>query len=654
MPTRDPEGDERVRTLDRRRLLLSGGTLLAAGTAGCSLLDSSSGSPTPTDGSGSDGTSSPSSWPSPDGRYYSGLATELEFEGLPPADILYGESASATLDAYQVHGDGASTSTIDVTDDDLFFEEARRVEVPASVENPWDVTMQGVVEDRAVEAGDVLLGVAYLRSPDGAEVQYVAKDEDNLSTNMVRNATQPMLGPSWQRYDFRIQFDYASEAGTWWTELFMGFGQQTVDVGGLALFHFGQGVELDQLPTWQPSYRYEGRAEDAQWRQEAHQRIQDLRTADLTVTVVDDDGDAVEGATVDVAMQEHEFGFGTAIAVNQLPDGDPTYREILLENFNEAVPENGLKTPAWNGQYGTSLGPESTRAAIDWLVDQEIPTRGHALVWEEYDWMGIDPNLSEEEIDEAVKQSITERASEFAGRLPEWDMHNHPIWQDDIRSDIGEEVVPGWWEAASDAAPDATMYANEMNIIAGSSYQRSYDEYITWLLENDVDLGGIGFMGHFGIDDLTPPAELLSTFDRFAEHGVPLKITEFDVELTNRDDPNQVAAQADYVRDVLTAAFSHEAVESVLSWGFWTEQHWIPSAAYWGSDWSIRPHGEEYQRLVLEEWWTEESGETDADGAYATTGFKGEYEITASDGDASNTVSATLSDDGASVEITIG
>jgi len=83
--------------------------------------------------------------------------------------------------------------------------------------------------------------------------------------------------------------------------------------------------------------------------------------------------------------REHEFDFGSAVSVEHITgdgDDDAVYRERFLENFNKAVVENGMKWPAWDGTWDTDN--DATRETVQWLNDQEIPTRGHYLVWEEY------------------------------------------------------------------------------------------------------------------------------------------------------------------------------------------------------------------------------------------------------------------------------
>jgi hypothetical protein len=42
----------------------------------------------------------------------------------------------------------------------------------------------------------------------------------------------------------------------------------------------------------------------------------------------------------------------------------------------------------------------------------------------------------------------------------------------------------------------------------------------------------------------------------------------------------------------------------------------------------MNPHGREYERLVLNQWWTRAKGNTDTKGAYRTRAFHGDYDIT--------------------------
>ena len=155
-------------------------------------------------------------------------------------------------------------------------------------------------------------------------------------------------------------------------------------------------------------------------------------------------------------------------------------------------------------------------------------------------------------------------------------------------------------------------------------------------------IGGIGFQCHFG-GGVVPPARVLSGLDRFGKFGLPIAITELDV---NADDEG---FQADYLRDFHLAAFSHPSVDSIIQWGFWEGRHWLPKAALWRRDWSLKPSGKAWLDLVHKAWKTDVQLKTGRDGVASVRGFLGMYFVDVNGFDRS----VRLGKDGASLEIEI-
>ncbi|SFR91490.1 Endo-1,4-beta-xylanase, GH35 family [Halomicrobium zhouii] len=614
-------------------------------------------------------------------EYHNTLLSDLqENHELPQGEFVYGLTEQDVVDAFSFSGAGSgSMSTFEVSDSDVPITQGVRVEVNEEPSNNWDYSYQGYVTDRSFSAGDVLLGVAYVRSDtDGAETQagfkYRYQDSEgstSYSSTFVQDGASIQPDGEWSRYYFPVEIGEKPDGSDYepYLEFWAGYAQQTLEFGGISLIDYsGTDVSVGDLPSGasdggpNPLLDYEGRAEDAQWRQDARDRIEEIRKTDLDVEVVDGDGNAVPGATVDLAMQEHAFDFGSAVSaehINGDSEDDEIYRETFLENFNKAVIENGLKYPAFLGEWGDSK--EGAKQALDWLNQRNVPTRGHYLVWEEYSTeggggMGIeDPDsLTDAEVQQQMLDRITDHATDIGDEVTEWDMHNHPIWQPNIRDRLGWDAVLEWWEAGNEAT-DAELYTNEMGNVAGDFFRQQHYDLVERLLEDGAPVDGVGFMGHvqFPNGNVTPPKELVETYDQFAELGLPILIAEFDIQIASRDNEDQVAWQADFLRDFLYASFSHEAVEGVMSWGFWAEDHWRPTGAYYDSDWTIRPHGQQFVDLVFDEWWTEERGETGDDGVYTTRGFKGEYEVVASDGTRTGSATATVDESGTvTVQIT--
>jgi hypothetical protein len=103
-------------------------------------------------------------------------------------------------------------------------------------------------------------------------------------------------------------------------------------------------------------------------------------------------------------------------------------------------------------------------------------------------------------------------------------------------------------------------------------------------------------------------------------------VTEFDI-VTRGDE--QLAA--DYLRDCLIACFSHPAYDGFMLWGFWEGSHWIPEAALWRKDWSVKPIGEVWEDWTTNRFHTRKTLVTDRQGRISWRGFKGTYRVKTDD-----------------------
>ncbi|WP_415381917.1 endo-1,4-beta-xylanase [Halosimplex sp. TS25] len=702
MPAGDPAGpdstDSDGRSLGRRPLL---GSLAAFGLAGCPGQSGDGGTDPPDDESGTqeterapdgdgEGTTAPTArggWPDVEDPYYRRLAADIEETGLPAGEFVYAEGESAALDAFSVDSSAAETSSVSVGDGEP-FSSAVRVTVAEETENPWDATMKGTVTDRSVAAGDVLLGVVSLRGPESSEsptVQFVSKSEDNVDTNMVRSTAEVRPPAEWTRYYVPIEFDYDAEAGAWWMELFLGYGPQTVDVGGVALIDFDQRVAADELPSGPAddgATRTDDDAGNGDWEAAADERIRRHRTSDLAVEVTDAAGDPVEGAAVEVAMREHAFGFGTAINAGHLLEeteaGDP-YREHVTDLFNLAVLGNHHKWRFWEEERETADG------ATEWILDQGLDLRGHVCLWANVSaWavppdvvsaMGVewedngvtDPELDPEHVRERTLEQVGDIIDYYGDDITEWEVANEVVHKpgfvkavngvpatDDTSLDdvdpVEAPILAEWYAAAREAAPEGMpLGVNDYNTLEGpyESTRREYERQIEFLADSDPGLDFVGLQCHFDRSAALTPEQVKAGLDRYAEHDVRLRITEFDMADESWDE----AEKAEFFRKFLKVAFSHPAVDDFLVWGVLDTLHWRDDAPFFAEGWEEKPALAEYRDLVFDEWWTEESGETDADGTYAVTGFDGEYEVTATVDDEAVSERVSLGDGGATVEL---
>lgn len=563
------------------------------------------------------------------------------------------------LKRLQPGGSDAGSMTFELVDDPDAGE-VIRIEA-AEGNQAWD---QGLTapSQATVKKGDVMLASFKMRNVNSmtgqALVNFIFQGgpPEYEKSAMVRVG----VGTEWTQVNlpFIAKGDY--KRGNAAAGFHLSLADQILEITDLQVANYGPDYDLTALPN--SDVAYAGREKDAPWRAEAEDRIEKLRKGDLAVTVVDAAGQPVAGAKVSVAMTRHAFPFGTAVAVSKIrldsKDGE-RYRNEITNNFNFAVFESAMK---WNN-YGTGT-PAQIREALDWLVEQEIVVRGHVLMWPGWRW--VEPDLlpqwakdgtqpSEKEkaaFRKVMEERVTDMTALYQEEIKDWDVVNEAYTINEILKVYGEEIMIDWFKLAHEANPDAVLYINDNDMITNqgreTKHLQAYQKQIQDLLDAGAPVGGIGMQGHFSTA-LTAPEDVWKTLDRFKHFDLPIQITEFDVM---NEDPT---LQADYQRDFLTAAFAHESIAGFTMWGFWEGQHWRPSAAIYDKDWNLRPHGKAYRDLVYGTWWTREQGKTGSDGTLTLRGFFGDYDVTVTGPDgAEEKATATLSKDGAAVEVRLG
>lgn len=524
---------------------------------------------------------------------------------------------------------------------------ARGVRITAGpgTQRLWDVEWSAR-NAAAVRAGAAVLATVRVRADDARNEQqtatvrlYVQLDREPWTKLAVLDAD---IGAEWTRLDLPATTDRRYGPGELAVVLGAGVPDQAVAAACLRLSVFPEGVAARDLPRFQPTYA--GREPGAPWRARAAERIAALRTAELRIRVLDHDGSPRENAPVNVTLVDPAFLFGTAVDARALTgrhekphraltEADrERYRATVAEMFNAATIENGLKWGPWEEPGWRA----ATLEALEWLASRDLRVRGHALIWpsrkhapDRADALFGEPGRLRELIVGAVRQ----RAEAARGRVVHWDVVNEPRVQGEFIDLLGEAEAARWFRIARDTDPDARLFVNEFGILSGPHG----DELIDWtrrVRELGGPIDGVGIQGHFG----TQPRGIDSAervLDRFHDAGLRVVITEFDVDSPDAE------LQGDYLRDLLTLAYSHPAVEGFMVWGFYAPLHWRPRAAMFAADWSERPTARAWRRLVLDEWRTTESVRTDADGWAVVRGHHGQYRLRAV-GEAPGEESSTL------------
>ena len=571
-------------------------------------------------------------------------------EGLP------GERAiinAPTIDAYEAHGEHARSRVVEAGE--VVGGEALRVTVRKPGPDPWSVEVKARLTGEVAE-GDVVF-VAFLARAIEADneaqngvVSTFSVQQDGGSYVPVAQASALVPLGSWRMYSGWGRAGVPLTPETGMIGIHLGATAQVIDIGPAVVVNLGPDVNTDALPR--PRLDYQGREEGASWRAEAEARIAEHRVSPLTVEVVDANGAPAEGASVRARMTRSAFGFGTFVghdvAGRQGGDGE-AFREAVRGSFNLAT------SPLYWAEWGWL--DEDVRqdylASMAWLRDQGIPFRGHPIIWpvERFVPPHVQAMSPGAQAREAVLAHVREVVTVARAYGPvAYDAYNEPHVGDYLPGRAGADIAEEVFTLAHEIDPDATLFVNDYGMLSGGGMNEEnlglYEGWIRDHLDRGVPVGGIGFQGHFGAA-LTHPARIVEVLERFSAFGLPIQVTEFDV------DTKDEAAQADYLRDALLAAYSVPAVDAFVVWGFWEGDHWRPDGAMIREDWTPKPAWGVWNDAQAR-WRTDETMRTGEDGTASVPGHHGDYavEVTGEDGQA-RTARVTLPPGGATVRVVL-
>ncbi len=279
-----------------------------------------------------------------------------------------------------------------------------------------------------------------------------------------------------------------------------------------------------------------------------------------------------------VATPEQQVPASTAIATGHgkflgSAHSPPQARDFLVY-WNKVTPENG-------GKWGEV---EAERDVMDWTEldaayrtakDNGLPFQMHVLVWGNQQPEWIKPLPPQEQ-----RGEIEEWFAAVAERYPDIDfveVVNEPLHDPPSKDDegggnyiaaLGGDGETGWdwvlesFRLARAHFPRAKLMINEYSITNTPDDARRYRGIVELLRkENLVDV--IGVQGHaFSTTQETSMSVHREVLDMLAETGLPIHVTEFDI-----DGPDDETQLRDYQR-VFPVFWEHPAVQGVTLWGF--------------------------------------------------------------------------------------
>jgi GH35 family endo-1,4-beta-xylanase len=345
---------------------------------------------------------------------------------------------------------------------------------------------------------------------------------------------------------------------------------------------------------------------------------------------------------VKVEQLRHEFWFGAAIS-DGIFNGSASaedvkmYKEKFLKHFNSAVTENAVKWGNMEREQGI-VNFATTDNILAWTDAHDIPLRGHNIYWGiprfVQDWLKA---LDDQQLYETLQTRARTVTARYKGRFAEYDLNNEMIhgnyYEDRLGPDITGKMAE--WVRATD--PDAKLYLNDYDILT-AKLVRQYADHIQGLLDQGVQIDGIGVQGHLHSVTFNPDS-LKFSLDVLSQFNLPIRITEFNMpgqrseyvrwnaQTPPKLTPEQEQQKARNLTDYYRICFAHPSVEGILMWGFWEGANWIPASSLYKKDWTPTPAAEVYQSLIYDEWWTDTSSKAGDDGMCEIPAFYGTHKV---------------------------
>lgn len=279
-----------------------------------------------------------------------------------------------------------------------------------------------------------------------------------------------------------------------------------------------------------------------------------------------------------------ELGAKRGIAIGNfaiLPRLDEKpYTDILSSEFSFVLADN---TPNWYFTDGglrpsrTSYNFKNMDKVMAFAEARSMPVQSHHYVWGEEKWLPAwlkEGNFSREELLQIIEDHIKTVGGHYKGRIAEWTVVNEAFtrqrhlfglndwWADNIgdQSYIDQSFI---W--ARQADPNAKLILNDFDNEAINDTSNAMYEYVKGALARGVPIDGIGMQMH--IDGVHPPVkdEVAANMKRFADLGLEIYVTEFDV---NMDNVKADAAAKDQIQGNIYYEMMRACIESKVCHSF--------------------------------------------------------------------------------------
>ena len=317
-------------------------------------------------------------------------------------------------------------------------------------------------------------------------------------------------------------------------------------------------------------------------------------------------------------VYKNYFKIGTAVMASNL--SSPSFMNLVEKHFNESMtfgnelkPDSVLDQKAtlayMEANDGDDTNPQVTlsaaRSLLNYCRDNNIPVRGHTLVWHSQtpDWFfkeGFSNDgdwVSKEKMIQRMENYIKNVMETLEKEYPDldiyaWDVVNEAWLEDGKPRTAGSNNVTNgnsaWVQVFGDnsfieyAFKFARQYAPKDCKLYYNDYNEYMDGKMNAIIEMATDLkekgliDGIGMQSHLDVSFPTA-SQYKKALGKFAATGLDIQITELDVTTSDTSEAG-LEKQAQYYSDIFDAIVEYkDNISAVVLWGVTDDQSWRAS-----------------------------------------------------------------------------
>ncbi|MBE5039156.1 endo-1,4-beta-xylanase [Ructibacterium gallinarum] len=552
---------------------------------------------------------------------------------------------------YQLYPDtGGESIVYSVVDvEGMPFKKAAQLEM-LPVE-PFPLTIYSnqyatIIDGGDFEAGDVGLMTFWARATETTDETGLAKFRpayEQLQFWQKAQADTVDIGKEWKKYYLPLYSgQYTLKSGASHLTFSVGGKAQTIQIADMHLYNYGKQVPIEMLIPG-TGEAYKGMEDDALWRKEAYRRIEKYRKNDMIITVKDEEGNPVEGATVRADMTENEFMLGLAICSNEILDLNEEESRVgqIKSDVIDLYSNTGVCGLEMKGYRSIDDYRSAVRMVNEWL-DRGKRMRGHCLTWDDQAIRDMDgyPNVSYEEMYEYLKEEVIGEAWLFKGTMTQWDGLNEPHDSNGMRLKYGTEMFSDMLQIAKAIDPKSKIYVNETGMEGHPNRDEAMRapallQIVEGMVENErAPVDGLGVQGH--CTRYLYPQGFYQELDTLAQEVDEVSVTEYDFFNTDYTYAPQ------HLRDTFIATFSHPKATAFVIWGYYDPMHWRNYGPFYDRNWNKKPELDEWDRLIHEEFATHATAVTDQNGQAVIRGYRGKYNVSVAMGEVNGSTEFTL------------